>query len=335
MTSPATSRDMPTSRSVEADLLGGVADVARNCPTTIWGFGVGGCLAGLVRAGVHLGRHDLVEEVHRRVRGSLGATPEPTDHLISVETLLALHSAVPDLGIAEACHRWARTVLDAVRPVAGQPRVHRPDRSPWQNTIWVDCMHTDGPGLAALGYEAESVAYAEEYAAVLQRPDGLFQHGFDVSTGRGNSVAWGRGQVWALLGLLGTLDVIDDAGLRLRLGRLVGALAEHEEGGRWRTVVDDAHAPIENSVGAYVAWAVPRAVAQGLVDAEHSAMAERAYQATLSGLVDGALTCSSATPVGSPDSYARQGTGVFPWGQAPVMHALLDRLGGANEGNTG
>jgi rhamnogalacturonyl hydrolase YesR len=267
-----------------------------------------------------------VEEVFRRVADSLRHGPHPTDHLISVDTLLALRAARPGTPVEDACQRWASSVLDAARPVSGRPRVHRPDHRPWQDTIWVDCMHTDGPGLAALGYLSEALEYAEEYAAVLQRDDGLFQHGYDVGTGRGNDVAWGRGQAWALLGMLGTLEAADDDRLRRRLQRLVQALALHEDEGQWRTVLDDPAAPVENSVASYVAWAVPHALDRGLLDPEYAPMAERAWQTTVSRLVDGALTCSAATPIGEPEAYVRQSTGVFPWGQAPVVHALVDRI---------
>ena len=308
------------------ELLTLVAVAAADSPMAVWGFGVGGCLTGMVRAGNALHRPDLIAGVRRRVEPALLREPDPTDHLISVETLLVLPAAEMGPRIEESCHRWAQTVLAATRPVPGRPRVHRPDYPPWQDTVWVDCMHTDGPGLAALGYLNEAVAYAEEYADSLQRADGLFHHGYDVGTGRGNDVAWGRGQAWALLGLVGTLEIMDDDGLQRRLDRLLQAMALHENAGRWRTVVDDAAAPVENSVAAYVAWAVPRAVNRGLVDHAYAAMAERAWQATLCALEGGALPCSAATPVGTVDAYHRQPTGVFPWGQAPVLHALIDRL---------
>lgn len=187
-------------------------------------------------------------------------------------------------------------------------------------------MHTDGPGLAALGRLDEAVAYATEYASVLQRDDGLFHHGYDAQIERGNGVAWGRGQAWALVGLVDTLRMVPEDGLAARLERLVAALATHEDAGRWHTVVDDPDAPVENSVAAYIAYGVDRAVRFGLVDETFAPMAERAFAATLSSLDGGGLTVSEATPVGDVANYVTRGTGVFPWGQAPVLHALLDRI---------
>jgi rhamnogalacturonyl hydrolase YesR len=309
----------------ERNLLAAVADVTVGCPTVIWGYGVGGCLTGLVRAGTVLGRPDLIASVRERVAPSLHRPADPTDHLISVETLQAMRAVDPGLDIQPACERWVSAVLKAARPVPGQPPVHRPDLPPWQSTIWVDCLHTDGPGLTQLGYEADAVRCVEEAAAALQRPDGLFHHGYDVQDQHGNGVAWGRGQAWALLGLLGTLEVVDDSRLRDRLARLMAALASHERNGRWGTIVDNPDAPVENSIAAYLAYAVRRAVACGLVDASYETLAERAYAATLGQLDGGALAVSCATPVGPPASYLGQPTGVFAWGQAPVLFALLDR----------
>jgi rhamnogalacturonyl hydrolase YesR len=323
-----------------------VADRTLDVPVTVWGFGVGGALSAMVRAGRRLDRDDWVEGVAALIVPSLDARPDPTDHLISVKALQALAAARPDTKIDDTCERWATAVLDAHRPMPGGPRVHRPDLPAWASTIWVDCMHTDGPGLAALGMYDDAVACAREYAAVLQRDDGLFHHGYDASAGRGNGVAWGRGQAWALLGLVETLRLVDDAVLRHRLARLVDAIAAHEdrvgrdggEGrvgrdggngtGRWRAIVDDPESPVENSVAAYVAQGVARAVRYGLVDAAHASMADRAYAATVRLLDDGGLRVSEATPVGDTENYRSRALGVFPWGQAPVLHAMLDRLDG-------
>lgn len=308
-----------------------VAERTLACPVTIWGFGVGGMLSGLVRAGLVLGRPAYVERVADLVGPSLAAAPAATDHLIAVEALQALRAARPDVVIDDACARWTDAVVTAGRRVPGGPRVHRPDLQRWSSTIWVDCMHTDGPGLAALGRPDDAVAYATEYAAVLQRDDGLFHHGFDVDTGRGNGVAWGRGQCWALLGLVDTLHAVADDQLHRRLQRLVEALVRHEDGGQWHTVVDDPAAPIENSVAAYVAYGLARAIRYGLVGDEYLPVVDRAFDATMHGLDDGGLEVSEATPVGDAANYVTRASAVYPWGQAPVLHAVLDRI--EQEGN--
>lgn len=311
---------------VPTSLVRAVADRTAACPVTIWGFGIDGTLSGLVRASAALDDPVYADRVAALVGPALDGPPAPTDHLIPVPALLALREARPLTAVDAACERWAAAVLDAPEAWPDGPRVHRPDLEPWSSTIWVDCMHTDGPGLAALGRLPEAVEYAAAYAAVLQRDDGLFHHGYDVAARRGNGVAWGRGQAWALFGLVDTVRAAPDDALVARLARLVEALAEHEDGGRWHTVVDDPASPVEDSVAAYLAWGLRRAVRHGLVDAGYAAVAGRAFDATLAVLDDGALVVSEATPVGDRQNYVSRATGVYPWGQAPVLHALLDRI---------
>lgn len=292
------------------------------CTFTIWGYGIGPALIALLRAGAALQRSDLTERATELVRQGTQQAPGPTDHLIVAEAVLALNDKIP--GADAAVDRFVTAVRGADRPVQGRPQVHRPDLRDWSRTIWVDCMHTDGPGLAAAGLPDAAVQAMAEYAAVLQRPDGLFDHGYDVATGSGNHVAWGRGQGWALLGLIGTLRHARDAGLLERLDRLVDALGQHEVDGRWPTVVDRPDYPIELSTSALVATAVGTAVREGLVSPSRNALAHRAFAAVIAGLDDGVLPTSDATPVGRAEDYARRLTGCHPWGQGPALAALLD-----------
>lgn len=307
-------------------MLGEVIDASACLPTTIWGFGVGGFLHALVRTGCLLDRPALVAEVRRRVAPAVARAAQPDDHLIPVEMLLALDEVEPLPGVQETCRRWADTVSQAPRVVPGQPRVHRADLERWHGVIWVDCMHTDGPGLSRLGRVEEGVATTVEYASALQRDDGLFQHGYDVIRGRGNDVAWGRGQAWAMLGLLGTLRHAAAPELSERLAAQLTAVSRYEDDGRWHTVVDDPSSPFENSVTAYLAWLVPQAVTAGFVDDAGQDLAGRARTATLAALDRGRLAVSDATPVTAPQAYRDRPTGVHPWGQAPVLDLLLDEL---------
>jgi rhamnogalacturonyl hydrolase YesR len=285
------------------DLVTAVAGRALEYPYRMWGFGEGMALLGVIRAGIALRNPQWIDAVADLVGPTLNGMGDPTDHLIPVDVLreLARHRAVP---IGGAVRRFANAVVGAHRPVPGRPRVHRPDLPGLSTVVWVDCLHTDGPGLTA----AAAATVVEESAAVLQDASGLFSHGFDVATGRPNGVHWGRGQGWALHGLAAVPAAAS------RLDRLLDALARHEVNGSWRTIVDDPSAPIEHSVSALVA-ASPAAAAP---------LRQRALAAAVAAL-DGAggLPVSSATPVGPPSTYVDKDTGVFPWGQGPVLLALL------------
>lgn len=324
---------MPT----DLDLVGRIADRTADCPITIWGFGVGTALAALVRADAILQRPrlaarvaDLIDPVLEVARRDVA---DPTDHLIAVDVLQAQLRARPSAfdEVTALEQRFVRAVTKAARPTPGRPRVHRPDKSPWRTTVWVDCMHTDGPGLIDLGLVAAAVEVTEESARVLQRADGLFAHGYDVATGTNNGVAWGRGQGWALLGLTAVLARTNRSGLKDRLVRLMTALQRHEHEGTWKAVVDRADAAVEPSTSAYVALAVGRAVTAGTVDPEWSDLAERANTAALTMTIDGVLPVSDATPVGRVEDYLVRPLGRHPWGQGPLLAAALDRLGAPEE----
>lgn len=292
----------------------------------MWGFGEGGALLGLLRAGQILDRDDLIDRVADLVAPTISETPQKTDHLISIEVLHELKRVRPDINVQPLVERFEHAITSAPRPVAGRPQVHRPDLPALSTTVWVDCLHTDIPGMILAGAGAMGVSVGEDSSAALQDESGLFSHGFDVSTGQVNGIHWGRGQGWALHGLAlappgGVLDA--------RLERLVDALSRYEEEGAWRTVVDDPDSPQENSVSALVA--------SGLLLASKTrgdqdpwmpaamAMARRALSFTVSAL-DGAagLPVSAATPVGDRTVYIDRQIGVFPWGQGPVLLALIE-----------
>lgn len=267
---------------------------ALDYPYKVWGFGEGMALLGLVRAGERLDRPEWIDAVADLVGPSLHRAADPTDHLIPVDVLTALGRH--GLDVAPAVARFGAAVPGAA------DLVHRPDLDGLSSMVWVDCMHTDGPGLPP----DAAVPAIEAAARVLTDGSGLFSHGYDAATGRANGVHWGRGQGWALHGLLAVASP--------RVAALLAALERHERDGSWGTIVDDPAAPVEHSVSALVAAGVPG-----------TPLGRRALDAALAALDgDGGLPVSSATPVGGPDTYLTRPAGVFPWGQGPLLLALLE-----------
>jgi unsaturated rhamnogalacturonyl hydrolase len=219
-------------------------------------------------------------------------------------------------------------------------RIHRPDLATWEHEVWVDCMHLDGPFLVALARVEHDDRWADvgaelllSHARVLQDDrTGLFSHGFDDARGRSNGIFWGRGQGWALLGLVETLQALPAGHAAIdeiaqRLLRLIDGLAACEASpGAWHTVVDASDTYLEPSVGAFVALGVGHAIERQLVPESLGALAERALAATRRGIdTHGRLTgVSDATPVGADtEHYAGRPRGVFAWGQGPALLALL------------
>jgi unsaturated rhamnogalacturonyl hydrolase len=300
-------------------LLAAVAERAVPLRYRMWGFGEGPALLGLLAAGELLDRPDLVARVDELVTPAPAGVPD--EHLVNVEVLLRLRKLVDGPPVEPAIDSWIRCLRAAPRPVAGRPAVHRPDLLGLDRLVWVDCMHTDGPGLALVDPQA-AVPALREYIAVLQNGSGLFSHGYDVIAGTANGVHWGRGQGWALAGLVGALTEIPDRNLDSSLEALLSGLEEYEVDGRWRTIVD-RDGPVELSTSALVAAGVLAGITAGVVGPRWAGMAERALAAAVAGTVDGVLPVSEATPVGRPVTYRTRTTGCFPWGQGPLLLALV------------
>jgi unsaturated rhamnogalacturonyl hydrolase len=311
----------PTRAKTRLEVAEAVAARAVEYPFLVWGFGEGMALLGLLRAGALLDRPEWIDRVTDLVVPSLHGAPDPADHLIAVEVLDELARLRPDLEVEPAVRRFCETVLNASRPVPGRLAVHRPDLPDLDTTVWVDCMHTDAPGLTLAGLPGQAAQLVEEVSAALQDETGLFSHGYDVATGRANGVHWGRGQGWALRGLVS----IAASAARYRAWRLLGALARWEQDGRWRAIVDDPEAPVEASVSALAAAGILHGVKSAVITADWLPLAERALAAAVEEVdTAGGLPVSEATPTGAREVYLSRGTGVFPWGQGPLLLALLD-----------
>lgn len=276
----------------------------------------------MLRAGELLGDDSLVDHVATRIHPKLIADAAPTDHLISVEALSELQRLRPDLDVHASIKRFLVAIRHAERPATWAPAVHRPDIEHLSRTIWVDCMHTDGPGLEIAGYSNDSVTALEEASTALQDEGGLFSHAYDVDAAAPSGVHWGRGQGWALHGLvLGARS----ANLDYRLDALLGALARTEADGAWRTIVDDPSAPFEASVSAIVASGILTGVTTGRIAPKWVPLAHRALLSAVDQLdPHGGLFVSEATPAGTPASYHTRKTAVYPWGQGPLLLAMLE-----------
>ncbi len=295
----------------------------------IWGFGEGPALAGLLACSdiLHDARYERA--VVTVVEPYLQRDQLPEDHVAPPELLLVLRQRHGDDRYLKAARRWARLVLEAPRPAAGQPQVYRPDLFGLANVTWVDTMYSHGPGLAACGYPEEGLTVMAESCRFLQDDSGLFAHGYDVASRRTNGVHWGRGCGWALLGIVQISAYLQDAELTAACSALLAALASYEEDGRWHTVVDDPSTPLENSVSAFVAAGIRLGIQRGVVTEQYAALAGRARASAVASIVDGNLPVSEATPVGNRDLYASRRTGRFPWGQGPLLLALAAEEGWA------
>lgn len=214
--------------------------------------------------------------------------------------------------------------------------------------VFVDCLHFDPPFFAALAratgdprYATEAIEQAIGYITLLQRDDGLFDHfvlrGYEGRFGPG----WGRGQGWALLGLLDVMEEMQfqppairrehEAGLREihnAIERLIQAQIGYQRAdGQWYAVVDDPLSGEEHSTAAFMGAGFFRALQGNVVtgpEIERAALlATEAVRRSLGAA--GTLSEVSAAVMActEPSHYAHVPRGFrVPWGQGPALLAL-------------
>lgn len=305
--------------------------------TGAWGFGEDICLRALHEYAALSGDdapRRFVEELVRPWCVSAAAAPvlPNGDHVAPGVVLLDLYEATGDEVYLAAASKLGE-LYRSFGEVDGIP-VHRPDLAGLNTLIWVDCIALDAPFLVRLGRAAADTSWTElgvrslhAYTAALA--DGaLFRHGYDVVQKRRSPCVWGRGNGWALHGLVDTLEVESDPRasdlLVAQVAALVGLQAP---GGLWHTILDEEDSPLENSTAAFYASGVRKALRLGLLEesAELTALVERATRAAVGATgPDGGMPISYATPVGERATYVNAPTGVFPWGQGPLLLALME-----------
>jgi unsaturated rhamnogalacturonyl hydrolase len=329
----------------EADLVPTLIRVAERtlaCSYRCWGFGESVAMLGLVAATRATGERrfqDFVEAAFTRWWVTRNKRLSFEDHVTPGLALLLL---------ARNDSRWMDVAVAVAELLRGCPevagiQVHRPDLERWSTHIWVDCLYTEGAFLALLGrvsgdsaWEdlacAHTLAYVE---ALWDSESGLFFHSYDARTCRTNGVRWGRGNGWALLGLIDLLRFLRPHRTeRRRFVEVVQCQVERlaalqNPSGHWHTVLDRSDTYLESSVAAMMAWAIPQAIRLGVIPGRFLATAEAAFRAALHSTgKDGSLNgVSEATPSAEDvKSYVSRRTGVYPWGQGPWLLALADRV---------
>lgn len=150
---------------------------------------------------------------------------------------------------------------------------------------WTDDMFMASAILARVARQPEqgrtvdaAASLLVDYAARLQRPDGVFIHATD------GPHAWGRGNGFAALGLIETLTVLpQNHPQRPQLldvyRRQMTALAAHQSpDGMWRQVIDEPGSYREETATAMLLTAMARGIRLGWIDRSFAPVVERAWQ---------------------------------------------------------
>lgn len=345
----------------DRSLLREVADSLTQMPYTTWAFGDSVAFDGMVVASDVLGDDAWLEFARGWMR-AWGTRAEPFRRLDCTAPGLAMvhvYERTGDTLVADAASRLAAYLL--TRPSIGgvfatwerSPLRHPygPGQLPPDELrlvtsppagVFVDCMHFDPPFFTALGrvLDDESlrdvgVDQALGYVRLLQDPStGLFHHFVLEGQSRPFALGWGRGQGWALLGLLDVLDNIEnDDRRRVEVAdsarMLVQAMIRFQRAdGGWSAVVQEPASGDEASTAAFMVSGLLRAARQGLVGVgDVAGPASRALRALL-GNLDGAYLTGVSAAVWACTQlshYFHVSRGhLVPWGQGPLALALAD-----------
>ena len=206
----------------------------------------------------------------------------------------------------------------------------------------IDCLHFDPPFLTALGKESKNetlitagVEQAHAYIDALQKENGIFDHFFMYGVPGTWAPGWGRGQGWALLGMLDVLKniplnhpgrkKIEDAAKKL----IYSMIDLQREDGRWWCVVDSDKSGEEGSTAGFMATGFARAIKLGIVD---DTVVEPAMLKALAGVIGDANSAGQlqnvtaavfASTRRSHYEFTPRGFSV-PWGQGPLAMAICE-----------
>lgn len=205
--------------------------------------------------------------------------------------------------------------------------------------VFVDSIHFQAPFLASLYAVTGDARYLEQAEATIgpqvellwDEQEHLFHHFWIERTGRRNGVLWGRGNGWAMLGVLHTLSHLPEdrplAGhLRNVIARQAARLAELQDGsGDWRTVLTDPESYLESSIAAFVVDGFGLAIECGWISPDYQDVVERAWRAMWrnvreDGLFEG--VSFETFPSTRAEHYRQMPRGALvPWGQGPFLTA--------------
>jgi unsaturated rhamnogalacturonyl hydrolase len=317
------------------------ADVAAGLAYTRWFFGEALAFDGIAEVAAHWSDTRLWTRLTQMLdswpaRFEARADEPYLDVDAPMRALVALHRREGDATVPLATVRKLCNLVTTEPSHAGA-LLHDLEGYP-NKMVFVDCIYYCGPELA-LGAEVLADdrlfdAAAEQTLAhveLLRTTGGLLCHVYDPGRATTNEIAWGRGNGWAMMGLVDTLELLPRS--HVAWGRIHAALDElvatcvslQDAGGHWHTILDDLASPLEPSIAAFFAAALRKGSRLGFVNGVED-VARRAWDATwhASAETGEAPTSMTEWPTWKREAYYERPSGVNPWGQGAFLRAAVE-----------
>lgn len=206
--------------------------------------------------------------------------------------------------------------------------------------VFVDNMHFDGPFFAKM-YQVTGEDRFRQLAVdnllgsieLLRDKDaGLFHHFWQERVKQPNGVLWGRGNGWAMLGMLHTLMHLPESDpahatvLEVFQRQAAQLVRLQDESGDWHTVLDDKDAYLETSIAAFVVDGFSLAMRHGWLSSDYRSVVEDALNAMI-GHIEPSGKLAGVSYETFPSTRAEHyrqmpRDAVVPWGQGPLLTAI-------------
>jgi unsaturated rhamnogalacturonyl hydrolase len=164
---------------------------------------------------------------------------------------------------------------------------------------WTDDMFMASAILSRVGEFDAAARLLLDYAARLQRKDGIFIHATD------GPFAWGRGNGFAALGMMELLTVLPDAHpartdlLAAYRRQMAGIRGQQAPDGMWREVIDEPGAYREETATAMLTTAMARGIRRGWLDRSYEANVDRAWRGLLAHVKEDGTVIDVCTGTGA------------------------------------
>ncbi len=334
---------MTTARGV----LRRLARRTRRYDFSVWFWGDAIAFDGLLDAAELAGDAASLRFCRRFAARWAGQPRAWTDTLTPGAAILRLHRATGSAALLDAALRLGEWIRREVPRGPGGVHYFRPDLPQFRTTLLVDSLYHVPTFLAELAAATGDRASADEavevwashVARLRHRQGPLLCHNHDVGSGRWRRYGWGRGNGWALLGLVDTLGALPARhpgrqSLIADLKALARAILPLQDAsGFWRTLLHDREAYLESSTAAFFGAAFTKAVRLGLLGSAYARSADLAWRATLSRIdregglfgVSG-VTWAASAPTEELALYKSMPTEVNVWGQGAALRFAAERL---------
>jgi unsaturated rhamnogalacturonyl hydrolase len=274
-------------------ILEKVANRSLDFDFTVWQWGDAIAIDGLLEAAELLNKPEYVERVSGFYRAWCKRPLHWPDHLCPGLGLLKLYTITGEQVFLDSALRLSEFLLMAPRARASGAPLYRPDLGPVRACVWVDTLYHEPPffcELARITGEASFFDHALQiwfsHFAVLKTDRGPFlHHAVDTGLHAFKGYGWGRGQGWALYGMVDTLERLPPAhpGYAEALAcatQLASALLQYQDAsGFWRTLIHDREAYLETSTAGFIGGAFFRGTRLGILPEAYRHAADRAWNA--------------------------------------------------------